>query len=99
MLDTNSNDDVVEVLLSENPPIDLEDELRLIKELAYPRPVVAKLPDSIELNPLLEQLAVAGLSEISFNVSSSTRSNELLRKANVINKEKRLGLRIHIIKP
>ena len=92
MLKSFSRSDIVEVFLSDVFCDNLEEELRLIKELAYPRPVVAHLSDLMQLDPLLEKLAIAGLCAITFEVTSSQLGKRLVDEAKVINLQQRLGL-------
>lgn len=79
----------------------LDEKLRVIKELTYPLPVVARIEEcsGLELHPLLERLAVAGLTEVVFQAHSQGDAKQLKDKAVVINAKKGLGLSLKFVFP
>lgn len=89
---------LIEVVLKTSDS-ELDEKLRLIKELSYPLPVVAKIEEceGLELHLLLERIAVAGLSGVIFQTSSDGAAKDLKDKAVVINNDKRLGLTFKFI--
>jgi len=92
--------DLVEVVLK---TIDarLDEKLMVIKELSYPLPVFARIEhcDEIELHPLLQRLAIAGLSGVTFQIHSESFAKRLKAQVLSINSNERLGLTFKFIFP